>query len=501
MAKPPQADSFKNKKQCSDAPTTTCNPAEFIEWTSLLSKSVQTSYYNPFHLPYPLSPNDSKTVDGDSALFASTPTKNIHEEIPIELVPILLLDNRNPSYDSSTIDAVPLTSNSQREKSLSLQQNGITSSINIPSCFTANKDLIVPPSPSTAVQSNPTTDQTLVEVRISYRSRRYRPKKNKRNASNLIRVRRCNPVETNKVTKPMLPKFALINARSLLPKVDELIANLSVHTVNLVAVTETWLNDDIEDNLVSISGYNIFRRDRPYRRGGGVCVYLSEHIHAKRRTDLESDNFECLWLWLRPTRLPRPLSGMAVCVVYHPPGLPEHQHYLLNEYLTNSADILRNQYPSCGLVFLGDFNDFQTSNLLSRHNLKQLIQAPTRGSAILDLIITNLSNLYEAPQVLAPLGSSDHNIVTWSPDLTKSNPSLHTKSIKRLVRRYPRSCIDAFGRWATTHDWFTELGSTATVDDLTTSHLTSQFVQAIDRIFPPKLVKFHHSDKPWVTPS
>jgi hypothetical protein len=38
------------------------------------------------------------------------------------------------------------------------------------------------------------------------------------------------------------------------------------------------------------------------------------------------------------------------------------------------------------------------------------------------------------------------------------------------------------------------------VDDLTTS-FTSQFVQAIDRIFPPKLVKFHHSDKPWVTPA
>jgi hypothetical protein len=50
MAKPPQAESFKNKKQCSDAPTTTCNPAEFIEWTSLLSKSVQESYYNEYLL-------------------------------------------------------------------------------------------------------------------------------------------------------------------------------------------------------------------------------------------------------------------------------------------------------------------------------------------------------------------------------------------------------------------------------------------------------------------
>ena len=93
----------------------------------------------------------------------------------------------------------------------------------------------------------------------------------------------------------------------------------------------------------------------------------------------------------------RPLLGIAICVVYHPPGLPEQDHYLLNEYFINSADILRNQYPNCGLIFLGDFNDFQASNLLSRHNLKQLVLTPTTCLAILDLIIANLSNFYEAP--------------------------------------------------------------------------------------------------------
>jgi hypothetical protein len=123
-------------------------------------------------------------------------------------------------------------------------------------------------------------------------------------------------------------------------------------------------------------------------------VYLSEHIHAKGRTNVESDNFECLWLWKRSTRLSRPISGIAVCVVYHPPGLLEHEHYLLNEYMTNGADILRNQYPNCGLVFVGVFNDFRTSNLLSRHNLMQMVQASKRGSAKLDIIITNLTNLY-----------------------------------------------------------------------------------------------------------
>ena len=74
--------------------------------------------------------------------------------------------------------------------------------------------------------------------------------------------------------------------------------------------------------------------------------------------DLENLNFECLWLCLRPKRLPGPLSGIAVCVVYHPPGRTAQEHKDLNEYLINTTDFLRNKHPDYGFVFLGDFNDF-----------------------------------------------------------------------------------------------------------------------------------------------
>ena len=53
-------------------------------------------------------------------------------------------------------------------------------------------------------------------------------------------------------------------------------------------------------------------------RGGEICVYLNNAMPCKRRLDLENPIFECLWLILRPKRLPRPLSGIAICVVYHP---------------------------------------------------------------------------------------------------------------------------------------------------------------------------------------
>ena len=171
----------------------------------------------------------------------------------------------------------------------------------------------------------------------------------------------------------------------------------------------------LSNGLISINGHKIFRKDRSVHRGGGICVFISDDISAKRRPDIEDPNFECLWFSLRPTRLPRPLSCIMVCVVYHPPGLSAKDHQDLNDYLVSTIDTLRTQYPDCGIVLLGDFNDFNISNLLPCHSMKQVVDQPTRGTSILDLIITKLFHLCQKPHVLAPLGTSDHNSVRWLP--------------------------------------------------------------------------------------
>lgn len=151
---------------------------------------------------------------------------------------------------------------------------------------------------------------------------------------------------------------------------------------------------------------------------------------------------------------PQTLSGITVCVVYNPSNRSAQEQRNLDEYLVYSTDYFRNKYPDCGLVTLGDFNNFDISSLTSGHNLKQVVYLPTRGAAILDLIVNYLCNL-EGPRILAPLGSADHSIVQWLPcgDETRNLPN-NSKSIKRFVRRYPRSEVDAFGRWACTHDRF-----------------------------------------------
>jgi hypothetical protein len=144
-------------------------------------------------------------------------------------------------------------------------------------------------------------------------------------------------------------------------------------------------------------------------------------------------------------------------------------------------------------------NDFDVCNLASNQSLKQVVTQPTRGNATLDLIVTNLHNLYNCPSIQAPLGSSDHNMVQWLPSSENNKQLPPVKYVRRQVRCYPRSGIDAFGRWITTFNWFEKLGPSPSVDELATS-FTTQLTKAVDRIFPVKTLKSHQSDKPWITP-
>ena len=119
-------------------------------------------------------------------------------------------------------------------------------------------------------------------------------------------------------------------------------------------------------------------------------------------------------------------------------------------------------------IQMGDFNNLDISRLISNHRLKQVVSKPTRGGAILVLIITNIHKFYEAPVITAPLRSSDHSTVIWSPCSTNSNCS--NKCIKRSARRFSQSGINGYGLWVSLNNWFSELGPNPFVDDLTESY-------------------------------
>jgi len=81
-------------------------------------------------------------------------------------------------------------------------------------------------------------------------------------------------------SSPHQLKILSLNARSLLPKIDELRGLCGSEKFDIICVSETWLTDAIQDNEVGIHGYNLLWKDR-HRHGGGVAIYLASNLPHK----------------------------------------------------------------------------------------------------------------------------------------------------------------------------------------------------------------------------
>ena len=60
-------------------------------------------------------------------------------------------------------------------------------------------------------------------------------------------------------------------------------------SIDILSMTETWLDNSWADNELVITGYNLFHRDRKTAQGGGIIVYTHNSLSTERRGDLESE--------------------------------------------------------------------------------------------------------------------------------------------------------------------------------------------------------------------
>lgn len=109
---------------------------------------------------------------------------------------------------------------------------------------------------------------------------------------------------------------ASLNIQHLLPKLDELKFHLYDKAgPDIVGLYETFLNRDINDSVLIIDTFNIERKDRVGKNGGGVLVYISNKVPYKRRHDLEDDDIESICIEITyPNKRPFILS-----FIYRPP--------------------------------------------------------------------------------------------------------------------------------------------------------------------------------------
>ena len=92
--------------------------------------------------------------------------------------------------------------------------------------------------------------------------------------------------------------------------------NPSNRTPDLILLCETWLNK--QTLSISVPGYNLIRKDRTKKVGGGVAILIKQGIKYKERRDLsDSIKLECILIELENNK-----QRTIVGSLYKPPNLP-----------------------------------------------------------------------------------------------------------------------------------------------------------------------------------
>ena len=277
-------------------------------------------------------------------------------------------------------------------------------------------------------------------------------------------------------------------------KINELQTILASESHDVLCLTETWCDGNIPDNAVNLPGYNIIRNDRQSnQRGGGVACMIKDGIPFKRWHDLESPEFESLWITLRPPRMPRSNSHILLGVIYHP---PKANNWLLSRHICTTIDTIRQKHPNAGIMLTGDVNHFKDSPLKSSFKVTQIVTKPTRGDRILDKMYTNMLEFYNSVSVQSPIGASDHNVVICRPQPTTMTQTPKFKTIEKRASGHNEKTL--FVHALKNTDWSPIYNMSSCTDQY--EFFDRVISELMDTFMPVKLRKIHtNPDKPWIT--
>ena len=242
-------------------------------------------------------------------------------------------------------------------------------------------------------------------------------------------------------------KIATLNACSLRYKLPEIASLIRTRQYDILGLSETWLDPEITDGELSIDGYNLIRKDRTQRLGGGVCFYYRQDLPVRSRPDLHSESTETVWVEING----KPGRHLVGCV-YRPPGEP------VSYWADLEADIVRAAVQSSSVTLVGDFNvnmdpahpapqHKHLTDLCAAFGLQNIVMQPTRETpqcpegTMIDLILTNPALVSLATVV--PTDISDHSAVEAFIQLAVDVPPA-SSTTSRLTRNIRGVDINSF---------------------------------------------------------
>ena len=168
-----------------------------------------------------------------------------------------------------------------------------------------------------------------------------------------------------------------MNIQGLSNKADQvrLLLESEKNQIHVLGLSETKLNVIHPDSGFEVNGFQKpFRKDRIINSGGGLIVYVKEGISCNRRTDLEQDSLECIWLEIKPHKSKSFLLGN----IYRPPNSTIQWNEIFEECIENvlredkeiylmgdiNRDLLKNQIKNVWTEYMEPFGLTQFLKLL-----------------------------------------------------------------------------------------------------------------------------------------
>jgi hypothetical protein len=291
-------------------------------------------------------------------------------------------------------------------------------------------------------------------------------------------------------------KLCHCNIRSIatdLSKLDHIRSSF-VPEFNLICLTETWLSDRNPTTNYILNGYQIpFRRDRMDNSGyGGIMVWAADHINIRRRSDLEINEIEALWLEVKVKN-----TSYLLCTTYRPPNIMNDFWEGLSMSISTALET-----GARNLIIVGDLNADPNShqwqhleNLCKCFNLKVMINEPTRITkrtrTILDQFLTNIPQLFSVVNVDPPVSYNDHCTI-----------SAHINTVIKPVPPYRRIMwiykdvnFDCFRDELSKK--FDDFDPTKFSIDEATEIWSTKFMETAKKAIPCKNVLIRTNDQPW----
>jgi exonuclease III len=132
-----------------------------------------------------------------------------------------------------------------------------------------------------------------------------------------------------------------LNIRSMKNKISQLEAFVESqnHLVHVIALTETWINDETTRNSLNLKNYKSYHSIRK-KLGGGVSLMVLNSLLSDELLEAEYLNGSFLIIFIRELKV-------KIGVIYKPPNTNQ------NDFLTKLDEILESNE---NLLICGDFN-------------------------------------------------------------------------------------------------------------------------------------------------